>query len=69
MLAGSILAMQQLRPAHSSSSSSDSTGGGRNSSGLFSGVGFVPTVHCLQQWLERAWAKGYDLEVGSYEYQ
>ncbi|CAM6009430.1 unnamed protein product [Sphagnum balticum] len=30
--------------------------------GLFGGVGFVPDIFALQQWLEIAWAKGFDTQ-------
>jgi hypothetical protein len=29
---------------------------------LFGGVGFVPDIFALQQWLEIAWAKGFDTQ-------
>jgi hypothetical protein len=33
---------------------------------LFGGAGFVPDIPALQQWLEIAWAKGFDLPGGKY---
>ncbi|KAG0572395.1 hypothetical protein KC19_VG091400 [Ceratodon purpureus] len=33
---------------------------------LFGGAGYVPDIPALQQWLEIAWAKGFDVPGGEY---